>query len=97
MSSSVFDFTSQAVSVQDIARHYKNLFARVNRDKKPLVVFNRSKPTVAIIDMESYDKLERKRRREWEMKQAMKAIAAYEKDKKAGKLITLNKLSDLTD
>lgn len=97
MSNSIFDFNSQVVSVQDVARHYKSLFAQVNRDKRPIVVFNRSTPTVAIIDMKSYAKLEQKKRRAWEMKKAMKAIAAYEKEKKAGKLITLTKLSDLTD
>lgn len=90
MSTSNFDFTSQMVSIKDIARNYKAIFARVNRDKKPLMVFNRTKPQVVILDAETYKKAEKKKQREWEEKDAMKAIAEYEKAKKAGKLLTFN-------
>ncbi len=56
MSTSNFDFNSQVVSVKDVARNYARLFARVSRDKKPLVVFNRSKAVVAIIDIDTFNK-----------------------------------------
>lgn len=97
MSNFNLDFIDRIVSIEDIARNYRAIFDQVLREKKPLIVFKRSKPQVVLVDVDSFQKMQEKIRRQEEEKEALEAIREYKKEKKEGKLKKLTKFSDLTD
>ena len=90
MSNYNFDFLNRIVSIEDIARNYRAIFDQVLKEKKPLIVFKRSKPQVVLVDVESFQAMQKIIRRQEEEKDAMEGIKAYKKAKKEGKLKIFN-------
>lgn len=41
------------ITIRDVLRNHQAVFEKVRRTKKPAIVFNRTKPEVAIIDLET--------------------------------------------
>lgn len=89
-------FMPKTTTTQQLQKGYRALFDEVIGKKEPLVILNKNKPEVVIIDMITFeDLLESKRK--YEEADLRDAIAVYEKEEKEGKLIKLNSLADLMD
>ena len=82
------------VTTKDIQRNYRKVFDLAKKTKQPIVVLTNNKPDVAIMGIAEYDHLQ-KYTEEYELQQALAAIADYQKAKKAGKLIKVNSVKDL--
>ena len=80
-------------TTNEIQRSYRKVFEMAKKNG-PVVVMTNNKPDVVILSPSHYDKLYLTQQ-EWEIKDALKAIKSYKKDKAAGKLIKLNSLADL--
>ncbi len=80
-------------TTNEIQRSYRKVFEMAKKNG-PVVVMTNNKPDVVILSPSEYDKLYLTQQ-QWEMKDTLKAIKAYKKDKAAGKLIKLNSLADL--
>ena len=70
---------------QQLQRSYRSLFDRVIAKKEPLVVLNKNKPEVVIIDMQTFESL-LKNSEEHELELAKKALKIYDKEEKTKKL-----------
>lgn len=86
----------KTVSSSDIQKRYREIFDEVKKTKEPVIVLHGNKPDVAIVDFnyleelkqESYDK---------ELKDAVEAIRAGEKELKAKKTKIFPSLANLLD
>ncbi len=81
-------------TAKELQRNYRSLFDEVIETKEPLVILNKNKAEVVIIDIETYDKMVQERER-LELESAIRAIENYKKEKSAGKLKKLGSLADL--
>ena len=81
------------VSTRDIQRHYRQVFDYA-KAHQPVIVLNNNQPDVAIISITDLEDLYRKSE-QLEMKEAIKAINAYQKEKKSASLTKLLSLKDL--
>lgn len=85
---------SQLVSISQLQRNYSSLVAKIKKMSQPIILLRRNKPEAVLISVNDYqDLLEKKRY--YEEKLALEAIALFEKDKKAGTLLKGKKGSDL--
>lgn len=71
-------------SSREIQRNYRQLFNKVRKTKKPLIVMRNNKPDVAIIDMERLEELE-----------AIASVMKSYKEIKTGKAKILTSLANL--
>lgn len=85
---------SQLASISDLQRNYVGLIERIKKIAKPLYLLRRNQPEVVLISVVDYEELVEKKRL-YEEKLAFEAIADFEKDEKAGKLLVGKKGSDL--
>lgn len=84
----------KTVSSSDIQKKYREIFDEVKKTKEPVIVLHGNKPDVAIVDFnyleglkqESYDK---------ELKDAIAAIRAGERELKTGKTKIFPSLANL--
>lgn len=72
-------------SVRQIQRNYRQLFDKVRKTKRPLIVLRDNKPDVAIIDVKKLEELE-----------AIDSVLRSYKQIKMGKAKLLTSLSDLS-
>lgn len=87
-------FITKTASAQQIQRQYRFLFDQVMTEKEPLVVLNKNKPEVVIIDIGTFEYL-KSATEQYEEEQAKKAVSVYQKEKKSGGLKKLNSLADI--
>ena len=80
-------------TTNEIQRSYRKVFDRAKKEG-PVVVMTNNKPDVVILSPKDFDKWYTTKE-EWEIKDALKAIAEAKKAKIEGKLIKLNSLKDL--
>jgi len=85
---------SQLASISDLQRNYTDLIERIKKLAKPLFLLRRNQPEAVLISVKDYEELVEKKRL-YEERQAFEAIAEFDKDKKAGKLLVGRKASDL--
>ena len=83
----------RTTSAQHIQRNYRSLFDQVIQEKTPLVVLNKNKPEVVIVEIHQFEELEEKAQK-YEEEMAKQAIQTYQKEKNNK---TLKKLSSLAD
>ena len=85
----------QTATATQLQRSPRDVIRRVKASKEPLFIMRNNTVELVILDASLWD---RKTKELWEQKQLRKAVAAYEKDRKGGKLKTLKgNLSDLFD
>jgi hypothetical protein len=48
----------QSISAREMQREYRQVFAKANKEKKPVVVFAHNKPIGAVIGMDILEKLQ---------------------------------------
>ncbi len=84
----------KTTTVREIQRNYKKIFEDVKKSKKPIIVMKNNKPDVAVIDVKTLEKLE-KRIEKLELEDALSSIKQGEKEYKEGKTIEANSLADL--
>lgn len=85
---------SQLVSVSDLQRDYASLIEKIKKMAKPLFLLRRNQPEAVLISVPVYEELAEKSRL-YEEQLALEAIAEFEKDRKAGKLLVGKTASDL--
>jgi prevent-host-death family protein len=66
----------KTASVNTLQRSYRGVFNEVISSKEPIIILNKNKPEVVIVDMESYRKL-REKADLYESEIAKQAIYAY--------------------
>lgn len=81
-------------TVSEIQRNYRKLFNKVKRSGQPLFVLHRSKPEVAIVDIDYLHELAAKAEK-YEEREVLEAIAEGEKEYAEGKTKELRSLKDL--
>lgn len=74
----------ETTSSREIQRNYRQLFDKVRKTKKPLIVMRNNKPDVAIIDMERLEELE-----------AIASVMKSYREIKTGKAKILTSLANL--
>lgn len=74
----------QTTTAREIQRNYRQVFDRVKRTKKPVVVMRNNKPEVAIIDMKKMEEME-----------AIASVRQSRKEYAQGKGKVLTSLADL--
>lgn len=84
----------RTVSVSDIQKNYRKIFDGARKTKEPVIVLSNNKPDVAIIDYASLENL-RKAAYDVEIKDALSAIAAGDKEFKEGKTKKVKTLAEL--
>ena len=85
---------SQLVSISELQRDYASLVKKIKKMAKPLFLLRRNEPQAVLISVSIYEELLEKKRL-YEERLAMEAVADFEKDKKAGKLLIAKKPEDL--
>lgn len=85
---------SNIVSTSEIQKNYRKIFEQAKKTKKPVVIMRGNKPVVAVIDMQTLEKLNRKVE-EFELEDALRAIEEGERELKEGKTKTAKSLTDL--
>jgi prevent-host-death family protein len=78
---------SQLVSISELQRNYASLVARIKKIAQPLFLLRRNKPEAVLVSIKAYEDLVEKKRL-YEEKLALEAISEFEKDRKAGRLLT---------
>lgn len=91
MNTSVFPATA---SVSDLQRNYAGLIKKAKSSGQPIVVMKKNKPEAILLSPKSYEDM-KKQIREQEEKLVLEAIAHFEKEKKAGRLLVGHKAEDL--
>jgi len=86
--------TYQLASVSELQRDYLSLIQRIKKLAQPLFLLRRNQPQAVLISVDAFQDLVEKSQL-YEEKLALEAIAEFEKDKKAGRLITGTKAEDL--
>ena len=84
---------SQLVSISELQRDYASLVKRIKKMAKPLFLLRRNEPQAVLISVPTYEELLEKKQLYEEML-AIAAIADFEKEKKAGKLLVAKKPED---
>lgn len=84
----------RTVSSSDIQKKYREIFDEVKKTKEPIIVLHGNKPDVAIIDFNYLEELKQASYDE-ELKDAIEAIRAGDKELKAKKTKVLSSLTDL--
>lgn len=84
----------KTTSSKQIQKNYRSLFDEVMKTKEPLVVFNRDKAEVVVIDIKTYDYLA-STAEQYEQSLAKIAIENYQTEKANNKLQKLDSLADL--
>lgn len=82
------------VSISELQRDYASLVERVKKLAKPLFLLRRNEPEAVLVSVPVYEELAEKSRL-YEEKLALEAIAEFEEDKKAGRLLVGTKAEDL--
>lgn len=85
---------SQLVSISELQRDYASLVEKTKKLEQPLFLLRRNEPEAVLISVPAYERLAEKSRL-YEEKLAMEAVAEFEKDKKAGRLLVGTKAEDL--
>lgn len=85
---------SQLVSISELQRDYASLVERIKKMALPLFLLRRNEPEAVLISVPAYEELAEKGRL-YEEKLALEAIAEFEKDRKAGRLLIAKKPEDL--
>lgn len=85
---------SQLVSISELQRDYASLVEKIKKLAKPLFLLRRNKPEAVLVSVPVYEELVEKSRL-YEEKLALGAIAEFEKDRKAGRLLIAKKPEDL--
>lgn len=85
---------SQLVSISELQRDYASLVERIKKIAQPLFLLRRNQPEAVLISVPAYEELAEKSRL-YEEKLALEAIADFEKEKKAGRLLIAKKAEDL--
>ena len=86
----------KTISSSDIQKKYREVFDEVKRTKEPVIVLTGNKPDVAIVDFNYLEEL-KKESYERELKEAIEAIRAGDKELKAKKTKVLSSLTNLLD
>lgn len=86
----------KTVSSSDIQKKYREIFDEVKKTKEPVIVLHGNKPDVAIIDFNYLEEL-RRESYDLELKDAIEAIQAGDKEFKARKTKVLTSLANLLD
>ena len=84
----------KTVSVSDIQKNYRKIFDSAKKTKEPVIVLSNNKPDVAIIDYSSLEDL-RKVAYEVQVKDALAAIAAGDREFEEGKTKKAKTLAEL--
>ncbi len=85
---------SQLASISDLQRDYNSLVEKAKKFAQPLVLLRRNQPEAILLSVDAYEDLVANKQL-YEEKMALEAIASFEKDKKAGKLMVAKKAEDL--
>jgi prevent-host-death family protein len=85
---------SQLVSISELQRNYSSLIEKIKKMAKPLFLLRRNQPEAVLISVSAYEELAEKVKL-YEEKMALEAIAEFEKDRKAGRLLRGERGSDL--
>ena len=85
---------SQLASISDLQRDYNSLLAKIKKLAKPIVLLRRNKPEAVLLSVKNYEELVENKRL-CEEKMALEAIADFEKERKAGRLLVGTKAEDL--
>lgn len=85
---------SQLASVSDLQRDYRSLVERIKKVAQPIVLLRRNKPEAVLISVAAYEELVEKKRL-CEEGLALEAVADFEKERKAGRLLIAKKPEDL--
>lgn len=83
-------------SARQLQTQYRKLLDEVKETHEPIIITSNNTQEAVIVDIETYKMLRESHARH-EKAELLKAIKAYEKDKKEGKLIKLNSLMDLIE
>ena len=86
----------KTVSSSDIQKKYREIFDEVKKTKEAVIVLHGNKPDVAIVDFGYLEEL-RLASYEKELKDALEAIRAGDKELKAKKTKALSSLADILD
>ena len=86
----------KTISSSDIQKKYREVFDEVKRTKEPVIVLTGNKPDVVIVDFNYLEEL-KKESYERELKEAIEAIRAGDKELKAKKTKVLSSLTNLLD
>ncbi len=81
-------------SVSDLQRNYAQLLRKVHETKEPLILLKDNHAEAALLDINKLEELYMIKRGH-EEKEIKKAIASYEKAKKAGKLMSATSVDEL--
>lgn len=84
----------KTASSQDIQRNYRKLFDAVMSEKEPLVILNKNKAEVVIVDIKQFENMQKKIEA-YELAMAKQAIQIAQREKRQKKLRKLRSLSDL--
>lgn len=87
-------FMPKTATTSQIQTQYRALFDEIIEKKEPLLILNKNKPEVVIIDVKSYEIL-LENNEKYEQKAAQQAIDKYGGEKQQGKLQKLGSLADL--
>jgi|GEM_PF-1213423 len=82
-------YIPKTASARELQTQYRKLLNEVKETHEPIVIMSNNKQEAVIIDIDTYERL-REVERKQEKLELLEAIKEYEKDKKEGKLITLN-------
>ena len=86
----------KTISSSDIQKKYREVFDEVKRTKEPVIVLTGNNPDFAIVDFNYLEEL-KKESYERELKEAIEAIRAGDKELKAKKTKVLSSLANLLD
>lgn len=84
----------QIVSVSELQRNYAALIEKAKRSGQPLLVLRKNKLEIILLNSTLFEEMARKAKL-YEEKQALEAIAAYETEKKKGKLKKMKNTEEL--
>lgn len=86
----------KTVSSSDIQKKYREIFDEVKKTKEPVIVLHGNKPDVAIVDFGYLEELKRESY-DQELRDAIEAIRAGDKEFKSKKTKVLASLTNLLD
>lgn len=81
-------------SVSDFQRNYPALIRKVKTSREPLLVLRQNKPQAVLLDTDLFQEMAEKIIA-FEEEQALKAIMAYQTERKEGKLKKLKRAEEL--
>jgi prevent-host-death family protein len=84
----------KTASIQQLQRDYRTILDQTMQTKEPIVILNKNKPEVVIIEIHEFEQIQEKAQK-YELEMAKKAIATYQEEKSGKKLKRLKSLMDL--